>query len=344
MCERAVWNISRYHSLVYCTYVKIMVLIAFVLQSPAMLNDSGALADTQPTSAQERSPVSERHGRRGGCRRGGCLFGCVPLLALVGLSICFLLTAGLSFPTRTNILLLGLDRAPEGSDIARSDTMILTTVIPHQPYVGMLSIPRDLWVSIPGFGENRVNAAHFFAESEVPGSGPSAAMTTVQSNFGVDVDHYVRIRFSGLRDFVDSLGGVPVSLEKPTGTLPAGDHLLDGEAALALVRDRKGSDDFFRMARTQQFLKAAMRRMMDPRTWPRLPIALVALWNAIDTDLPPWMWPRLMLALVRVGPEGIDSRTITREMVRGFTTETGAQVLAPDWAAINPVLMEMFGQ
>ena len=104
----------------------------------------------------------------------------------------------LFIPVRTNILLLGIDRSPVGTNLGRSDTMILTTIVPPQPYVGMLSIPRDLWVSIPGNGENRINTAHFFAETEKTGSGPAAAVRTIHENFGVDVDAYVRFNFEGL--------------------------------------------------------------------------------------------------------------------------------------------------
>jgi hypothetical protein len=56
------------------------------------------------------------------------------------------------------------------------------------------------------------------------------------------------------------------------------------------------------------------------------------------------MWPRLTLAVIRLGPAGIDFRSITREMAQPFTTAGGASVLAPDWSRINPVLLEMFGQ
>src|SRR3972149_6681151 len=76
--------------------------------------------------------------------------------------------------------------------------MVLTPIIPARPNVGMLSIPRALWVSIPGQGENRINTAHFFAEASEPGSGPRAAMDVVRTNFGVDVDYFVRLRVEGL--------------------------------------------------------------------------------------------------------------------------------------------------
>jgi LCP family protein required for cell wall assembly len=247
-------------------------------------------------------------------------------------------------PLRTNVLLLGIDRSPEGTALGRSDTMILATFVPLEPYVGMLSIPRDLWVNIPGRGENRINAAHFFAENDRAGSGPQAAMETVRSNFGVDVDSYLRIRFDGFRRFVDALGGVEVNLSEAMAGYEAGRHMLTGEQALAFVRDRQGTDDFFRMARGQLFLEATFAQMLRPTTWPRLPAAALALLLAVDSDLPPWEWPRLGLALLRAGPQGLDARTITREMVHPFTTSGGAAVLAPDWTRINPVLMEMFGQ
>lgn len=261
-----------------------------------------------------------------------------------GILLGILLSIYFLAPLRTNVLLLGIDRAPVGSDAARTDTMVLTTILPAKPYVGMLSIPRDLWVAIPGEGENRINAAHFLAEAEKPGTGPEAAKNVVRVNFGVDVDYYVRLRFSGLERFVDALGGVQIVLPAPMSGYEAGSHVLDGTRALAFVRDRAGSDDFARMARGQLFLKAVLKTMARPLTWPRVPLAIPALLRSIDTDIPIWLWPRLGLALLRLGPDGIDARVITREMAHGFTTEAGAQVLAPDWSEINPILLEMFGQ
>jgi LCP family protein required for cell wall assembly len=274
-----------------------------------------------------------------GRRRGGCLSVLLP-----GVLLGILLSVYLLAPIRTNILLLGIDRAPEGSDAARTDTMVLTTIVPTKPYIGMLSIPRDLWVSIPGYGENRINAAHFFAEAQQPGSGPEAAMGVVRATFGVDVDDYVRLRFDGLESFVNALGGIEIDLAEPMSGYAAGSHVLDGTQALAFVRDRAGSDDFARMARGQLFLRSVLKMMARPLTWPRLPLAIPALLGSVDTDVPLWQWPRLGLAILRAGPEGIDARVITREMAHGFTTQGGAQVLAPDWSQINPMLLEMFGQ
>jgi LCP family protein required for cell wall assembly len=247
-------------------------------------------------------------------------------------------------PLRTNVLLLGIDYAPGESRLGRSDTIILTTFIPLEPYVGMLSIPRDLWVNIPGVGENRINTAHYFAEAQQEGSGPEAAMETIRQNFGVDVDYYVRIRFEGFKDVVNALGGVDINLTETMAGYPPGGHHLTGNKALAFVRSRQGSDDFFRMEQGQFLMKAILRQMVSPLSWPRIPSALIALGQATDTNLPIWQWPRLGLAVLRAGAEGIDSRTITREMIAPFVTSEGAQVLLPDWSRINPVLLEVFGQ
>jgi LCP family protein required for cell wall assembly len=247
-------------------------------------------------------------------------------------------------PLRTNVLLLGIDRPPEGTDLSRTDTNILLTVIPLRPYVGMLSIPRDLWVTVPGVGENRINTAHFFAENAEPGSGPQAALDTVRQNFGVDVDYYLRIRFDGFQELVDALGGVELALESPEAGYPAGVHHLNGDQALAFVRDRQGTDDFFRMEHGQLFLKQMISQLVGPRAWPRLPAVLAALVRSVDTNIPLWQWPRLGLALLRAGPDGVDSRVLSREMITPFTTSGGAQVLLPNWDLINPVVMEMFGQ
>ena len=247
-------------------------------------------------------------------------------------------------PGRYNILLLGIDRTPEKSNVGRTDTMILTTIVPIEPYVGLLSIPRDLWVNIPGVGENRINTAHFFAEAGQTGSGPAAAMQTVHQNFGEEVDYYIRIKFDGFRDIIDALGGVDINLTEPTAGYEPGKYLLNGEKALAFARNRTGTDDFFRMQQGQQILKATLNQIRSPLNWYRLPAVTVALIRSVDWNVPFWLWPRLGLALLRVGPGGIDGRTITREMVTPTTTDQGASVLIPNWEKINPLLVEMFGQ
>jgi LCP family protein required for cell wall assembly len=247
-------------------------------------------------------------------------------------------------PLRTNILLLGTDDSPERGSVGRTDTIILATIIPLQPYVGMLSIPRDLWVSVPNVGEQRINTAYFFAEAAQPGSGAGAALQTIRNNFGISVHYYAVIHMLGLTSVVDTLGGVDINLDSPMSEFPAGPQHLNGSEALAFVRERSSSDDFSRMVRTQILLSAVVKKVLYPSNWLSLPRLILSLTEVVDTNIPVWQWPRLLFALLRAFLFGIDSQTITREMVTPFQTSQGAQVLAPDWNLINPLLMRMFGQ
>jgi LCP family protein required for cell wall assembly len=262
-------------------------------------------------------------------------------LASVSLSLAYLFA-----PIRTNILLLGTDDSPERGAVGRTDTIILATVVPLQPYIGLLSIPRDLWVNVPGVGEQRINTAYFFAEAGSPGSGPRAAMQTVQANFGLPLHYHAVIHMQGLVSAVDALGGVDIWLPDSMGGLSAGTHHLDGLQALTFVRDRSTSDDFSRMERTQILITAGIGKTLQPQSWSALPRLAASLLMLIDTDIPVWQWPRLSLALLRStlpGGHGIQNSAITREMVTPFQTEAGAQVLAPNWPSIRPLLEEMFG-
>lgn len=264
---------------------------------------------------------------------------------LVTLLISLAVGLGLYFlaPLPTRMLILGIDRPLEGTEAGRSDIQIIVSVNPLQPKIGMLSIPRDLWIEIPGYGENRINTAHYFAELEAPGSGAKAARRVIEDNFGVSLPYYVRVNFDGFRGLVEALGGVRVNLPEDMAGLPAGEHLLDPDQALAFVRSRSGADDFYRMQHTQLFLRAMVAQMLRPQTWPKLPAVFLAASRMVDTTLPVWQWPRIGLALLRAGSKSIDSRTLTREMVTPFTTNQGAQVLLPDWGTILPVVQEMFG-
>ncbi len=297
-----------------------------------MYNSPLMLEDTQPTRPLDHlQTMRTRPVRRPRRRRFW-------LLTLAALLLYFFA------PVRANILLLGTDDSSARGIVGRTDTIILATIVPTIPYVGLLSIPRDLWVTIPGVGEQRINTAYFFAEANENGSGGNAASETVRANFGIPVHSYAVVHMLGLVSAVDALGGVEVHLQTPLGGFPAGAHFLNGDQALAFVRERQSGDDFSRMQRTQILITALFRKGLTPSAWSSLPRFIVFLSEVIETDIPIWDWPRLLFALLRSFVFGIDSRSITREMVVPFTTSGGAQVLAPNWAAIDPVLEEMFGK
>lgn len=280
-------------------------------------------------------------------------FGAAAIVAIVVISFYILFP-----PTRLNVLLLGLDRRPGESDVARTDTLILATIDPTSNYVGLLSIPRDLWITLADGSENRINTAHFFAEAAAPGTGPTAAVTTVGSNFGLTLNRYIRIDFDGFVQVIDSVGGVTISVDRqivdyeyPDANygyevlvIEPGEQLMDGALALKYARTRHGSSDFERAKRQQAVITAFARRLLEPSAWPRLPFLIIALQSAVDTNL---TLPDLIGALptlVQVGPEKIDRRVIEGDLVQPFTTSGGAAVQLPVWERINPVLREMFGE
>ncbi len=265
---------------------------------------------------------------------GGC--GCLSFFFLIALLLYFIAPFG------TQFLILGIDRSPQGSLAGRSDTIMLVSVNPLLPIVKLLSIPRDLWVTIPGFGENRINAAHFFAEAQDPNTGPDLALETVNSSFGIDLRYFVRFNLEGFPEVVESIGGIPLNLPEPMAGLPAGLNHLNGVQALAFLRSRSDGDDFFRMRQGQLFVSAFIRQLLNPSTWPRIPKILSSLSQAMDTNLPVWLLPRLSLALVRASFTGIETLSIDRSMVTPTITSDGAQILIPNWDLILPYLGNNF--
>ena len=141
---------------------------------------------------------------------------------------------------------------------------------------------------------------------------------------------------------VDALGGMTLSLSQTMSGYPPGDYQLDGTQALAFVRSRSDGDDFFRMAQGQVFIRAFIRRLLDPAVWPRLPQFLAALPKAVDTNIPLWLWPRLGLTLARASLTGFDAMALDRSMAVPAVTAEGAQILLPDWTLINAFLSENF--
>lgn len=295
------------------------------------------LVDTEPIKPQrlpdQKTRPPELTPKPANKRKRGCLgCGCSPLLFI------FVILLYLLFPIPNRFLLLGIDRSPAGTMTGRSDTMMAFSVNPLIPNVKLLSIPRDLWVSIPGVGENRINTAHFFAEAQQAGTGPRAALNTVNQNFGFNLRYTVRFNLENFPMLIDSLGGITINLTQNMSGYPPGSYELNGAQALAFVRSRSDGDDFFRIRQGQLFIGAFVRKMLNPQTWPLLPRFIAAVPGALDTNIPIWLWPRLGLALARASITGIDTLVIDRTMVSGFVTSEGAQVLMPDWARIHEFL------
>ncbi len=110
-----------------------------------------------------------------------------------------------------NILVMGIDPRP-GDRAWRTDTIMIVAIDYEANQVGIVSLPRDLWVEIPGYGMGRINQADFEGESlKYPGGGPALLGKVIEDNIGIPTHHWVRIRQEGLVQLVDALGGVTVT-------------------------------------------------------------------------------------------------------------------------------------
>lgn len=177
--------------------------------------------------------------------------------------------------SRVNILLLGLDARDweSGDGPPRTDSMILFTFDPATNTAGMLSIPRDLWVDIPGFGHHKINAAYQLGEgSRLPGGGPGLAIKTVEQFLGITINYYAQVDFSAFERFIDFIGGVKIDVqdevdvqligERFTRQIQAGRQVLNGAYALAYARARHSEDGDFDRARRQQEVIMAIRQQL----------------------------------------------------------------------------------
>ena len=262
-------------------------------------------------------------------------------------------------PDRVNFLLMGIDLRPGETGPARTDTMIVVTLDPVAKNVGMLSIPRDLWVTIPGFGENRINTAYFSGEAtKYPGGGPALAEKTIQYNFGIPINYYIVINFVGFRKMVDALGGltidVPRDINDPAfpdddyGYRPlyikAGTQHMDGDLALMYARTRHEDSDFGRMKRQQQVLLAIKQQALTAGVITKIPALWAAHDNLVFTDLGLDKILQFAQLAKDIKSENITSRVIDESMAPSITTPGGAMVLWPDRDKIRALIEELFKQ
>ncbi len=184
-----------------------------------------------------------------------------------------------------NILFLGVDSVDHSS---RSDTIIVAGISPDKK-VGLLSIPRDTRVDIPGRGYSKINHAYAFG-------GVELLEKTIENFMGINIDYYVKTDYKGFEKVIDKLGGIEINVEKRMYYIDKAGHLyidlkpgkqiLDGKKAIQYVRFRHDKlGDIGRIKRQQKFLNALAKKLIENGNILKNPSIIKDIFDALDTNL-----------------------------------------------------------
>jgi LCP family protein required for cell wall assembly len=289
------------------------------------------------------------------------------VVALLLLIICVLVVA---FPTlslpyegnRINVLLLGIDRRSGTGWAYRTDTIVVVTMDPGTRAAGMLSIPRDLQVMIPGHGEDRINTANVFGyRPDNPEGGPDLLKETMRANFGIPIDGYLMVDFAVFEQIVDTLGGIEVEVPRALHDTrypdprPGDPHAfktihfdpgwqhMDGQRALEYARSRMSTTDFDRAKRQQLILLAIRERALSLSAIPRWPLLAKTVADGVKTDMGLEDLLALAVLAARIDSSHLKQVVLEHPLVVSHRRADGAAVQLPKWELINPVLADLFG-
>ncbi len=261
---------------------------------------------------------------------------------------------------RVNILLMGIDRRPGEAFVSRTDSIMVLSVNPDTQRAAILSIPRDLYVEIPGYGQDRVNTAMVYGAQQGDYlSGTALAMQTVSYNLNIPVHHFVLLDFGAFVRTIDLLGGVEVEVpyeindpEYPDMNygydpfyLPAGIQRLDGTTALKYARTRHGDSDFNRAYRQQQVLFAARRQAVNLGVGDlllRAPSLYREVEGGVRTDLSLEQLLRLAKTISDVPADSIQNEVLDYDFVSSYRTPGGASVLLLNSELAMPMIQTLF--
>ncbi len=266
---------------------------------------------------------------------------------------------------RFTILLMGWDRRPtDPADAAyRTDTMMLVSLDPATRQIGVLSIPRDLYVNIPGYNQlQRINSAYVLGELRQPGYGARLAMETVQYNLGIRVNDYLIVDFNAFIKTIDAIGGidleVPYNIYDPAYpdmgygydpfTITAGWQHLDGTTALKYARTRHSSNDFRRAERQQQVIFAIRDKVLDVNNLTQVVVSAPAIWSSVQEGVRTGLTFDQLLRLgwyaKDIPLENIHTGVIDEQYITFYTTPSGSSVVIPNRYALGTLMTQVFGE
>jgi len=254
------------------------------------------------------------------------------------------------------ILLLGFDdwRKLPG----RTDSIMIVAARHDSGDLGVISVPRDLWVHIPGYEPGRINKV-FRVGNRMYGKGGGHRLIkkVIEREFGIEISYTAAVDFKGFEAIVDSLGGIDVDIECPikdnfispkskTGYeqlhLAAGRHRVDGRTALLFARSRHGRTDLDRARRQQTVLLGLKRRLASLDALPRLPFLFNELTDYVSTDVDLVGAYRLAKLAAQAGPGMVHGMVLQPPQVYSFRTPDGKAVLKLDRAELAKAVDELF--
>ncbi len=259
-----------------------------------------------------------------------------------------------------NFLLLGSDTT-NPVNAGRTDVMMIVSVNRTAETVSLLSIPRDLYVYIPGYRVYRINSAYGYGEHDDTG-GYALLAETIRYNLGITIDHYARVDFSDFRAIVDALGGIDISVDcgiqdwrlrepdlDPADednwalyTLPIGVHHLDGDTALWYARSRRTSSDFDRGRRHQALLRALWARIKALNLVTQLSDLWQQVTETVDTDIQLGDLIDLVPLALSLDSSRIASYTFRPYIeTKAWLSPEGSEVLVPVREAIRILEQQM---
>lgn len=244
-----------------------------------------------------------------------------------------------------NILLIGQDRRP-GQGRQRSDVMLLCTVNTKTKELTMTSFLRDLYVPIPGYDDNRLNACYAFA-------GMKLLNKCLENNFGVHVDGNLEVDFDGFAQIIDLMGGVDMYLSQSEANFlinrgsdaSEGMNHLDGKATLLYTRNRYvGNGDFTRTERQRKVMAALIEKCRGMSVSQMKELAETML-PMITTDLSNKEILSYMMEILPLVRElKIKNITIPADGTYKYASIRGMSVLVPDLAANREILKSLKGE
>lgn len=261
-----------------------------------------------------------------------------------------------------NILLLGSDQRPNDPGY-HTDTIIVVSINRTAGTVAFLSIPRDLWVNIPGCCSERINTAAIRGDAVGwNGKGAGLLADTITYNLGVKIDRYAKVNFSSFKQIVDAIDGIDVPVDCPLTdykladpsldptvqtnfklyTLPIGFHHMDGSTALWYSRSRETSSDFERSRRQQQVLRAIWHKVLDRHMLNDLPTLWDQVTKLVDTNITLADAAGLIPMALTLDSAHMHSYFLGPGQVSNWVTPSGEDVLLPQAGPIRDLIQQVY--